>query len=97
MTKKYLELRNLLVETVPESLSLNPLPPLPLSVPTADYGEIKMTLYISLLSTLQYVPVSSLHVHIHSSVYSAVLYSIRSIVIFALHMLCIHTSLTVHA
>ncbi|CAI7994266.1 Beta-galactosidase-1-like protein 2 [Geodia barretti] len=56
VTKKYLELRNLLVETVPESLSLNPLPPLPLSVPTADYGEIKMTLYISLLSTLQYVP-----------------------------------------
>ena len=58
VTQKYLELRDLLLEVVPDSLSQNPLPPLPPSVPTADYGEIKMTLYISLLSTLQYAPVS---------------------------------------
>ena len=58
VNKKYLELRKVLSEMVPESLSRDPLPPIPPPVPTAGYGEITMTLYISLLSTLQYVPVS---------------------------------------
>ena len=66
-TEKYRELRNVLSDMVPESLSQYPLPPIPLPPPTAEYGEIKMTLYISLLSTLQYIPVSHI---IYLAVYS---------------------------
>ena len=58
LNQKYMELREVLSEMVPESMTFNPLPPLPSQVPTVAYGEVKMTLYISLLSTLQYVPVS---------------------------------------
>ena len=57
-TQKYIELRNVLSQMVPESMSRYPLPPLPSPVIAADYGSVKMTLYISLMSTLQYVPVS---------------------------------------
>lgn len=35
-----------------------PLPSLPPNLPKEAYGDVKLTLYISLLSTLQYVPVS---------------------------------------
>jgi beta-galactosidase GanA len=56
VTQKYVELRNLLSEMVPDSMFRYPLPPLPSPVATADYGPVKMTLYISLMSTLQYVP-----------------------------------------
>lgn len=56
--QKYMELRDVLTEMVPESMFQYPLPPLPAKVPTAEYGDVKMSLYISLLSTLQYVPVS---------------------------------------
>ena len=60
VTEKYTVLRTVLTEMVPNSMSWNPLPAVPLPVPTAQYGDVKMTLYMSLLSTLQYVPVSDI-------------------------------------
>lgn len=63
---KYVELRDLLSEMVPKSMFRYPLPPIPSPVPTAEYGDVKMTLYISLLSTLQYVPVSYMLIFVHN-------------------------------
>ena len=37
-----------------------PLPPLPPNPPKEAYGDVRLTLYITLLSTLQYIPVSGL-------------------------------------
>ncbi len=37
---------------------LSTLPKVPPNIPSYGYGEVKMTLYLSILSTLQYLPVS---------------------------------------
>lgn len=36
----------------------NPLPSIPNNIPTASYGDMKLTLYMSILETLNYLPVS---------------------------------------
>ena len=57
MTAKYVKLRDILSEMVPDSMPQPVLPPLPPPPTVVGYGVIKMTLFTPLLSTLQFVPV----------------------------------------
>jgi len=40
--------------------AVDPLPPLPPNPPKEAYGDVQLTQYVRLLSTLQYIPVSGL-------------------------------------
>jgi hypothetical protein len=55
ITPKYTSLRDLLKQTVPDSIP-NPLPDIPPNSPKASYGEVQLSLYIKLLQTMDFIP-----------------------------------------
>lgn len=55
ITAKYVAIRAAITEMLPGDTA-QPLPDIPVDLPKATYGEVRMTLYIKIGSTLQYVP-----------------------------------------
>ncbi len=55
ITTKFIAIREAITEQLRDDTT-HPLPEIPLNLPKVTYGEIKLTLYIRMVNTLQYVP-----------------------------------------